>query len=65
MHVFKDYGSVRVVTEGSPFEVASDVKVQTLNNDVWETVRGFNSLSDDYALTNAQEYARQILKEKA
>ena len=65
MHVFKDYGVVRVVTEGSPFEVASDVKVQTLNNDVWETVRGFNSLSDDYALTNAQEYARQILKEKA
>jgi hypothetical protein len=65
MHVFKDYGVVRVVTEGSPFEVASDVKVQTLNNDVWETIRGFNSLSDDYALTNAQEYARQILKEKA
>jgi hypothetical protein len=65
MHVFKDYGVVRVVTEGSPFEVASDVKVQTLNNDVWETIRGFNSLSDDYALTNAQNYAMQILKEKA
>ena len=65
MHVFKDYGVVRVITEGSPFEVASDVKVQTLNNDVWETIRGFNSLSDDYALTNAQNYAMQILKEKA
>ena len=65
MRVFKDYGVVRVVTEGSPFEVASDVKVQTLNNDVWETIRGVNSLSDDYALTNAQNYAMQILKEKA
>ena len=65
MHVFKDYGIVRIVTEGNPFEVASDVKVQTLKNDVWETIRGFNSLSDDYALTNAQDYARQFIKENA
>lgn len=65
MRVYKDYGIVRIVTEGSPFEVASDVKVQTLNNDVWETIRGFNSLSDDYALTNAANYATQIIKEKS
>ena len=65
MRVYKDYGVVRIVTEGSPFEVASDVKVQILDNDIWTTVRGFNSLSDDYALTNAANYARQIMKEKA
>lgn len=65
MRVFRDYGSVRVITEGSPFEVASDVKVQILRNDVWETIRGFNSLSDDYALTNAQNYAVQVSKENA
>ena len=59
MRVYKEYGTVRIVTEGSPFEVASDVKVQVLKNEVWETVRGFNSLSDDYALTNAQNYAIQ------
>ena len=65
MRVYRDYGVVRVVTEGSPFEVASDVKVQTLRNGVWETIRGFNSLSDDYALTNAQNYAVQVSKENA
>lgn len=65
MRVYKDYGIVRVITEGSPFEVASDVKVQILRNDVWETIRGFNSLSDDYALTNAQNYAVQVSKENA
>lgn len=65
MRVFRDYGVVRVITEGSPFEVASDVKVQILRNDVWETIRGFNSLSDDYALTNAQNYAVQVSKENA
>ena len=65
MRVFRDYGVVRVITEGSPFEVASDVKVQTLRNGVWETIRGFNSLSDDYALTNAQDYAVQFSKENA
>jgi len=65
MRVFRDYGNVRIVTEGSPFEVASDVKVQTLKNDVWETIRGFNSLSDDYALTNAQDYAMKFIKENA
>ena len=65
MRVFRDYGVVRVITEGSPFEVASDVKVQILRNDVWETIRGFNSLSDDYALTNAQDYAVQFSKENA
>lgn len=65
MRVYKDYGVVRIITEGSPFEVASDVQVQILDNDIWTTVRGFNSLSDDYALTNAAEYAMKISKEKA
>lgn len=65
MRVFKNYGVVRIVTEGEPDQVASDVKVQVLKNEVWETVRGFNSLSDDYALTNAGNYVTALLKEMA
>ena len=52
--------TVRINYDGSPFNVAYDVKVEQLINGVWAVVRGFNSLSDDYAYTNANDAARSI-----
>lgn len=48
---------VRIVKEGSPFEVANDVIVEVLRDGEWTFHSGFNSLSDDYAFTNARESA--------
>lgn len=48
---------VRIRTEGSPFDVANDVIVEVLRDGDWTYYSGFNSLSDDYAFTNARESA--------
>ena len=48
---------VRIRKEGSPFEVANDVIVEVLKDGEWTYYSGFNSLSDDYAFTNAREAA--------
>lgn len=53
--------TVRINYDGSPFDVAYDVKVEQLIDDVWATTIGFNSLSDDYAYTNANEAAQRIV----
>ena len=52
--------TVRINYDGSPFDVAYDVKVEQLIEGEWKMVRGFNSLSDDYAYTNANNAARSI-----
>lgn len=52
---------VRINYNGSPLEVAYDIKVEQLIDGVWTMVRGFNSLSDDYAYTNANEAATAII----
>lgn len=52
--------TVRINYDGSPFDVAYDVKVEQLINGAWAVVCGFNSLSDDYAYTNANNAARSI-----
>jgi predicted Zn-dependent protease len=54
--------NVRIRREGSPFEVTSDVIVEVLRDGAWEYYRGFNSLSDDYAFTNAREAAKRAVK---
>jgi hypothetical protein len=52
-----DFGNVRIVSDGSPFDVAYDVRVEWLVDGEWELYKGINSLSDDYAMTNAREAA--------
>jgi hypothetical protein len=54
--------NVRIRREGSPFEVTSDVIVEVLRDGAWEYYQGFNSLSDDYAFTNAREAAKRAVK---
>lgn len=61
MRVAHNYGKVRIVHDGSPFDVAYDIRVEWLKNDEWVMYRGFNSLSDDYANTNAGEAARRAI----
>jgi hypothetical protein len=57
--------NVRIRREGSPFEVTSDVIVEVLRDGAWEYYQGFNSLSDDYAFTNAREAAKRAVKRLA
>lgn len=52
--------TVRINYDGSPFDVAYDVKVEQLTDSEWKMVAGFNSLSDDYAYTNAAKAAQYI-----
>jgi acid phosphatase class B len=62
MRVANDFGKVRIVYDGSPFEVAHDVRVEWLVDDEWKLYKGINSLSDDYAITNAREAADRAIK---
>jgi hypothetical protein len=52
-----DFGDVRIVSDGSPFDVTYDVRVEWLRDGEWKLYHGINSLSDDYAMTNAREFA--------
>ena len=65
MRVAHNYGKVRIVHDGSPFDVAYDIRVEWLVNDEWVLYRGFNSLSDDYAHTNASEAASRAIAKLA
>jgi hypothetical protein len=64
-NVLKDYGSVRIVTGGDPREVAYNIMVQIYiaSTHKWRDVRGFNSFSNDYAYTSAQEHAEEFVKD--
>jgi hypothetical protein len=61
MRVSKDFGTVRIVHDGSPFDVAYDIRVEWLVNNQWEMYKGINSLSDDYAYTNANDAAQRAI----
>ena len=65
MYIAKDFGNVRIVHEGSPFEVAHDVRVEWLVDGEWKLYHGINSLSDDYATTNAREFAGRAIAKLA
>lgn len=52
----------KVVSVGSPFHEAFDILV--LDRETGERVGAFNSLSDDYAITNAKERASYLQKQK-
>jgi hypothetical protein len=65
MYVAQDFGSVRIVHNGSPFDVTYDIKVEWLVDGEWQLYHGFNSLSDDYAFTNSREAAGRAIKKLA
>ena len=65
MRVVHDWGRVRIVHDGTPFDTAYDVRVEWLVDGEWELYHGFNSLSDDYAFTNSQEAAGRAIKKLA
>ena len=65
MYIAQDFGQVRIVHDGSPFDTAYDVKVEWLVDGKWELYHGFNSLSDDYAFTNSREAAGRAIKKLA
>jgi hypothetical protein len=62
MYVAKDFGTVRIVHDGSPFDVLYDVKVERLVAGEWTFFDGYNSLSNDYAFSEANNSAARALK---
>lgn len=65
MRVAHDFGLVRIVHDGDPFTKTYDIRVEWMVNGEWELYHGFNSLSDDYANTNAREAAGRAIAVKA
>ena len=68
MRIIHNYGLVRVISLGDPFNNTYNIQVQVKTGDTWELYHGFNSLSDDYAYTNAKEgesYSACLSKQKA
>ena len=65
MRIAQDFGLVRIVHNGSPFDVAYDIRVEWIQVGEWKLYHGFNSLSDDYAFTNSQEAAGRAVKRLA
>jgi hypothetical protein len=65
MRIAHDFGLVRIVHNGSPFDTAYDVRVEWLVDGKWQLYHGFNSLSDDYAFTNSREAAGRAIKKLA
>jgi hypothetical protein len=58
---YDSYGpNVRVRFEGNPMDNAYDVFVDQLANDEWEVFSKYNSMSDDYAYTNARQAASAL-----
>jgi hypothetical protein len=63
-NVLHNYGDVRIVTGGDPRLVMFNVMVQVfVAQNKWRDVRGFNSISNDYAYTSAREYAEELAQE--
>jgi len=46
--------TVRTVSKGSPFTEAYDLVVEVLKDGEWTYYQGFNTLSNDYAYTEAR-----------
>ena len=67
MRIISDWGLVRIVSDGDPFNTAYDLRVEVYDSDadIWRLWRGFNTLSDDWAHTNAREAARRAIAEVA
>jgi hypothetical protein len=46
--------TVRTVSKGSPFTEIYDLVVEVLKDGEWKYYQGFNTLSNDYAYTEAR-----------
>jgi hypothetical protein len=55
-YISKDYGNVRIVSEDIY------MTVEKLVDSEWVYVRQFNRMSDDYAITNARNYAEALVE---
>ena len=55
--VYKDYGNVRIVSEGHELIVQRFVEY---NEQGWTRVASFHEISDDYAFTNARNCAESL-----
>ena len=62
MYIAHNFGKVRIVHDGSPFDVLYDVKVERLVAGEWTFFDGYNSLSNDYAFSEANKSAARALK---
>jgi hypothetical protein len=58
-YISKDYGNVRIVSEGYEMIVQRFIEY---NEQGWTTVRTFHRMSDDYAITNARNYAEALVE---
>jgi len=56
--------TVRINSSGDPFKDTYDVVVEVLKNDEWTFYEGFNSLSNDYAHTEARAAATRAKAEQ-
>jgi len=65
MYIAHNFGKVRIVHDGSPFDVLYDVKVEVLKDGEWTFYDGYNSLSNDYAFSEANKSAGRAIKELA
>lgn len=52
--------TVRVRFEGNPMVDAADVFVDVKEGEQWVKKVSYNSMSDDYAYTNARQYAATL-----
>ena len=57
-YVYKDYGDVRIISEDIYLRVMRYIECNDMG---WTEVRTFNEMSDDYAITNARNYAEELV----
>mgnify|MGYP003350821450 CR=1 FL=1 len=60
-----NFGKVRIVHDGDPFSKTYDIRVEWIKDGEWTLYQGFNSLSDDYANTNARTAAGRAVAKLA
>jgi len=58
----KDYGNVRIVSIDHDIIVERFVEYNDMG---WTKVRSFHEISNDYAITNAYECARELVEKTA
>jgi hypothetical protein len=58
VYVSRDYGDVRIISRDLDYVVQRFVEY---NDQGWTDVREFNQMSDDYAITNANNYALALV----
>lgn len=67
MYIANDFGLVRIVHDGSPFDKAYDIRVEWKETpeSEWTLYSGYNSLSNDYAFSESNKAASRAIAELA